>query len=295
MVFNFDIFFFFFFFFFLMIRRPPRSTRRLTLFPYTTLFRASRPPRQLRGGADDPGHALRALDRAPRAARPRPPGLARDGLSDNLRHTEERDRRGLRPGDRGVRRADGGAARLRRLRPRGRARVQRGGVPRARGPRAALVRDLSQGVVVPADRAGAGGARVGMAPPVASLARHVGGGRGRTGRHARAAGRAHAARRAPHLLRRPGPPPRLGRRAPRGGADRHAVQRLVVRGGIGVAPTSGGGGVPQHRDSPPAAARHQHRHLRRDRADGGGARRAGGGPAWDAGGNGAAGYPGEDR
>src|SRR6184192_938762 len=28
-------------FFFLMIRRPPRSTRRLTLFPYTTLFRSS--------------------------------------------------------------------------------------------------------------------------------------------------------------------------------------------------------------------------------------------------------------
>src|SRR6184192_23914 len=27
-------------FFFLMIRRPPRSTRRLTLFPYTTLFRS---------------------------------------------------------------------------------------------------------------------------------------------------------------------------------------------------------------------------------------------------------------
>src|SRR6184192_4646366 len=32
---------FFFFFFFLMIRRPPRSTRRLTLFPYTTLFRST--------------------------------------------------------------------------------------------------------------------------------------------------------------------------------------------------------------------------------------------------------------
>src|SRR5215813_14711456 len=31
--------FFFFLFFFLMIRRPPRST----LFPYTTLFRSSRP------------------------------------------------------------------------------------------------------------------------------------------------------------------------------------------------------------------------------------------------------------
>src|SRR6188768_1301051 len=29
-------------FFFLMIRRPPRSTRRLTLFPYTTLFRSCR-------------------------------------------------------------------------------------------------------------------------------------------------------------------------------------------------------------------------------------------------------------
>src|SRR6188768_4352986 len=28
-------------FFFLMIRRPPRSTRRLTLFPYTTLFRSA--------------------------------------------------------------------------------------------------------------------------------------------------------------------------------------------------------------------------------------------------------------
>src|SRR6188768_4412750 len=26
--------------FFLIIRRPPRSTRRLTLFPYTTLFRS---------------------------------------------------------------------------------------------------------------------------------------------------------------------------------------------------------------------------------------------------------------
>src|SRR6188474_3828468 len=35
--------FFFFFFFFLMIRRPPRSTRRYTLFPYTTLFRSGTP------------------------------------------------------------------------------------------------------------------------------------------------------------------------------------------------------------------------------------------------------------
>src|SRR6184192_4417820 len=38
----FSLFFFIFFcFFFLMIRRPPRSTRRLTLFPYTTLFRSA--------------------------------------------------------------------------------------------------------------------------------------------------------------------------------------------------------------------------------------------------------------
>src|SRR5213076_3028756 len=34
-------FFFYFFFFFLMIRRPPRSTRLVTLFPYTTLFRSA--------------------------------------------------------------------------------------------------------------------------------------------------------------------------------------------------------------------------------------------------------------
>src|SRR5215208_7274379 len=33
------------FFFFLMIRRPPRST----LFPYTTLFRSTRPTRSRRG------------------------------------------------------------------------------------------------------------------------------------------------------------------------------------------------------------------------------------------------------
>src|SRR3546814_3540611 len=30
-------------FFFVMIRRPPRPTRTDTLFPYTTLFRSSRP------------------------------------------------------------------------------------------------------------------------------------------------------------------------------------------------------------------------------------------------------------
>src|SRR6059058_6322321 len=49
-----------FFFFFLMIRRPPRSTRRYTLFPYTTLFRSRRARRRL-----------------PRCCAPRPGGAAR--------------------------------------------------------------------------------------------------------------------------------------------------------------------------------------------------------------------------
>src|SRR6188768_4486432 len=60
------LFFFFFFFFFLMIRRPPRSTRRLTLFPYTTLFR-SRRPRPGRRAADPGG--VRAPLRPPRQPR----------------------------------------------------------------------------------------------------------------------------------------------------------------------------------------------------------------------------------
>src|SRR6059058_3966655 len=46
-------------FFFLMLRRPPRSTRRYTLFPYTTLFRShrSRPPATHARG----GHAARGV------------------------------------------------------------------------------------------------------------------------------------------------------------------------------------------------------------------------------------------
>src|SRR6184192_2797635 len=46
----------FVFFFFLMIRQPPRSTRRLTLFPYTTLFRSRWPYHRSaegRGGDDE--------------------------------------------------------------------------------------------------------------------------------------------------------------------------------------------------------------------------------------------------
>src|SRR6059058_6352070 len=53
-------FIFFLFFFFLMIRRPPISTRRYTLFPYTTLFRS-----RGEGHGDFAGRTLRAPARAP--------------------------------------------------------------------------------------------------------------------------------------------------------------------------------------------------------------------------------------
>src|SRR6188474_1706076 len=52
------------FFFFLMIRRPPRSTRRYTLFPYTTLFRprtAFTRPAPRGGGRANRGAAVRYL------------------------------------------------------------------------------------------------------------------------------------------------------------------------------------------------------------------------------------------
>src|SRR5213076_1851503 len=49
------------FFFFLMIRRPPRSTRLVTLFPYTTLFRSPLAVGRLvvQGGGDPRGPAVR--------------------------------------------------------------------------------------------------------------------------------------------------------------------------------------------------------------------------------------------
>src|SRR6184192_1752662 len=60
-----------------MIRRPPRSTRRLTLFPYTTLFRsdcrrwAGRPPRgRWRGRAGRPRRARRWRERSPHSRLP---------------------------------------------------------------------------------------------------------------------------------------------------------------------------------------------------------------------------------
>src|SRR5260221_6396253 len=48
-----------FFFFFLMIRRPPRST----LFPYTTLFRSTKPMTGL-GGTEPNGFAALFVDGA---------------------------------------------------------------------------------------------------------------------------------------------------------------------------------------------------------------------------------------
>src|SRR6059058_6263852 len=68
---------FFFVFFFLMIRRPPRSTRRYTLFPYTTLFRSGQPD-----VADHPGLVEIGQDR---------PAAARDGdaIVRSEEHTSE--------------------------------------------------------------------------------------------------------------------------------------------------------------------------------------------------------------
>src|SRR6184192_4516162 len=62
----------FFFFFFLMIRRPPRSTRRLTLFPYTTLFRSDHDGAV---GHPGPGPDLRRL--------------SAEGLDRSEEHTSE--------------------------------------------------------------------------------------------------------------------------------------------------------------------------------------------------------------
>src|SRR5213076_3480802 len=50
----------FFFFFFLIIRRPPISTRLVTLFPYTTLFRSSHRLRPHCHATASPGRARRS-------------------------------------------------------------------------------------------------------------------------------------------------------------------------------------------------------------------------------------------
>src|SRR5213076_3091394 len=107
----------FFLFFFLMIRRPPRSTRLVTLFPYTTLFR-SRDHRRNRLALD----VALVLQRA------------RVGVQHRLRAAEQAvsTRQGARradvdrPAGHALRRA---ARRLRRLR---RAQALRAGIRRER-------------------------------------------------------------------------------------------------------------------------------------------------------------------
>src|SRR3712207_8501945 len=68
-----------------MIRRPPRST----LFPYTTLFRSSRPAAGRRGGRGG-GRAARAMRRRARDAGPRDAGRGRTGRARRSEeHTSE--------------------------------------------------------------------------------------------------------------------------------------------------------------------------------------------------------------
>src|SRR2546426_2133739 len=68
----------FFFFFFLMIRRPPRST----LFPYTTLFRSSRPLLEPRSGVE-----ILALGLPP--CNPLPPSHSHHSFPRSEEHTSE--------------------------------------------------------------------------------------------------------------------------------------------------------------------------------------------------------------
>src|SRR3546814_1276050 len=76
-----------------MIRRPPRSTRTDTLFPYTTLFRSSRPSPRRRGSGRG-GTGSTAPPRPPRRGPPRPPrsnGPSRgiSGIRRSEEHTSE--------------------------------------------------------------------------------------------------------------------------------------------------------------------------------------------------------------
>src|SRR3546814_8191693 len=82
-----------------MIRRPPRATRTDTLFPYTTLVRASRaddPPRRNDGRTrlgrklHDRGAAEQPLDRGDRQdARARRCAAARHAVQRSEEHTSE--------------------------------------------------------------------------------------------------------------------------------------------------------------------------------------------------------------
>src|SRR3546814_10169134 len=83
---------------FLMLRRPPRSTRTVTLFPYTTLFRSRPEPwRNSQLGGSQPARHAR-LEPRPQSERQselepgRPPGWPRLEPNDN-RRWDRNDRR----------------------------------------------------------------------------------------------------------------------------------------------------------------------------------------------------------
>ena len=142
-----------------------------------------------------------------------------------------------------------------------------------RGDGRARVRHLSQGDALPADRARAGAARLACGPRRAA--------RG-SARGSRAPGRRScrsAARRARASASRRSSATTPSIRASRSTPCAHGAELIVTLSndswfatGAGPRLHLVGRGVSQHRDAPPAAARHQHRHLGGDRADGRAAR-----------------------
>src|SRR3546814_12039262 len=71
--------------FFVLTRRPPRSTRTDTPFPYTTLFRSSRPARPQRAPAASPARAATPVCDV-RPACPAPPRQSADDAATSAPH-----------------------------------------------------------------------------------------------------------------------------------------------------------------------------------------------------------------
>ena len=195
--------------------------------------------------------------------------LAGDGLPDDVRRAEERGRRRLRPRDRArSSRSTRRAARVRRVRRGGRRRVQRrraSSSPRRDGRaafetyRKATLFPLTERVPAWLD-----------SPALRARLPWLGSwraGAGARGRAAAARRRTRAPRRAADLLRRARARARARGRARGRGAPGHALERLLVRRRRRPAPPPRRVGVPQHRDAPPAAPRHNDRDLRRDRRE----------------------------
>jgi apolipoprotein N-acyltransferase len=126
--------------------------------------------------------------------------------------------------------------------------------PGSRRPRP--VRNVSQGRAVSAHRTCAGPTGLGGGAALAAMARHVETRHGWAGRLAGVARRAHAADCAAHLLRRVVPIVRDRGGPPGCRGHRHPLERLLVRVRQRAAAHFDHLGVPQHRDAPPAGARH---------------------------------------